>query len=92
MAHVGFLWHMHQPYYVRPETNVATMPWVRLHCAKGYLDMISTIGEFPSVRANFNLSPVLLLQIRELLNETIEDEWLELSRRPAADTRRAGRR
>jgi alpha-amylase/alpha-mannosidase (GH57 family) len=61
------------------------MPWVRLHCAKGYLDMISTIGDFPSVRANFNLSPVLLLQIRELLNGTIKDEWLELSRRPAAD-------
>src|SRR5215213_826018 len=85
MAHVAFLWHMHQPYYVDPATNAATMPWVRLHCAKGYLDMISTVSEYPGIRANFNLTPVLLLQIRELLDGRIQDEWLELSRRPAAE-------
>ena len=85
MAHVAFLWHMHQPYYVDPATKAASMPWVRLHCAKGYLDMISTISDYPAVRSNFNLSPVLLLQIRELLNGSIEDRWLELSRRPAAE-------
>jgi len=85
MAHVAFLWHMHQPYYVDAARNAATMPWVRLHCAKGYLDMISTVADYPAVRANFNLSPVLLLQIRELLSGTIRDEWLDLSRRPAAE-------
>src|SRR5437773_137208 len=37
MAHVTFLWHMHQPYYVDPETRTATMPWVRLHSVKGDL-------------------------------------------------------
>ena len=40
MANVVFLWHMHQPYYVDPTTRTATMPWVRLHCVKGYLDMV----------------------------------------------------
>jgi alpha-amylase/alpha-mannosidase (GH57 family) len=85
MAHVAFLWHMHQPYYVDAARNAATMPWVRLHCAKGYLDMISTVADYPAVRANFNLSPVLLMQIRELLSGTIRDEWLDLSRRPAAE-------
>jgi alpha-amylase/alpha-mannosidase (GH57 family) len=85
MAHVAFLWHMHQPYYVDSTKGTAVMPWVRLHCAKGYLDMIAVLGDYPGVHANFNLSPVLVLQIRELLEGRIVDEWLELSRKPAAD-------
>lgn len=85
MAHVAFLWHMHQPYYVDPSTNTAVMPWVRLHCAKSYLDMICVVADHPGVRANFNLTPVLVLQIRELLEERVRDEWLELSRKPAAE-------
>lgn len=85
MANVAFLWHMHQPYYVNPATQTAMMPWVRLHCVKGYLDMISVIEDFPGVRVNFNLTPVLLLQIRELTEGRISDLWLDWSRRPAAE-------
>src|SRR5687768_1939618 len=85
MANIVFLWHMHQPYYVDPTTRTAVMPWVRLHCVKGYLDMISVIEDFPTVRLNFNLTPVLMLQIKELIEGTIEDRWLAWSRRPAAD-------
>src|SRR3954464_2493271 len=85
MAHVAFLWHMHQPYYVDSTSRTAVMPWVRLHCTKGYIDMIAVLGDYPAVRANFNLSPVLILQIRELLEGRIVDDWLELSRKPAAD-------
>jgi alpha-amylase/alpha-mannosidase (GH57 family) len=84
MAHVAFLWHMHQPSYVDPATGVALMPWVRLHCAKGYLDMVSVLADYPGVRANFNLSPILVRQIRDLLEGRVRDEWLELSRKPAA--------
>src|SRR5476651_1200612 len=84
MANVVFLWHMHQPYYVNPVTRTAMMPWVRLHCVKGYLDMISIIEDFPNVRPNFNLTPVLLLQIRELVDGEISDLWLELAKKPAA--------
>ena len=84
MANVVFLWHMHQPYYVDPSARVATMPWVRLHAVKGYLDMISVIGDFPGIRVNFNLTPVLLLQIKELNEEKIRDLWLDWSRTPAA--------
>lgn len=83
MANVVFLWHMHQPYYVDPAARVATMPWVRLHAVKGYLDMISVIEDFPRVRANFNLTPVLLLQIKELNEGKIRDLWLDWSRTPA---------
>jgi len=85
MANVVFLWHMHQPYYVDPATQTATMPWVRLHCVKGYLDMISIIEDFPSIRLNFNLTPVLVLQIKELIEGRIKDRWLEWARMPAVD-------
>ena len=85
MANVAFLWHMHQPYYVNPLTRVAMMPWVRLHCVKGYLDMISLVADFPGVRLNFNLTPVLLLQIEEIIEGRVTDLWLERSRKPAAD-------
>ena len=85
MANVVFLWHMHQPYYVNPATQTAMMPWVRLHGVKGYLDMISVIEDFPGVRVNFNLTPVLMLQLKELIDGKIRDLWLDWSRRPAAE-------
>ncbi len=85
MANVVFLWHMHQPYYVDPATQTATMPWVRMHSVKGYLDMISVIEDFPDIRVNFNLTPVLVLQIKELIEGRIRDRWLDWARTPAAD-------
>jgi alpha-amylase/alpha-mannosidase (GH57 family) len=85
MANVVFLWHMHQPYYVDPTTQTAMMPWVRLHSVKGYLDMITVIEDFPGIRVNFNLTPVLMLQVKELIEGKIRDLWLDWSRAPAAD-------
>ncbi len=85
MANVVFLWHMHQPYYVDPTSRTALMPWVRLHSVKGYLDMISVIEDFPEIRVNFNLTPVLMLQVKELIEGQIRDLWLDWSRKPAAD-------
>ena len=85
MANVVFLWHMHQPYYVNPTSRVAMMPWVRLHAVKGYLDMVSVLADFPGVKVNFNLTPVLMLQIEELAQGKIRDLWLDWSRTPAAD-------
>jgi len=85
MANVVFLWHMHQPYYVDPTTRTALMPWVRLHSVKGYLDMVSVIEDFPGIRVNFNLTPVLLLQIQQLVDGEIRDLWLDWARKPAAD-------
>jgi alpha-amylase/alpha-mannosidase (GH57 family) len=79
------LWHMHQPYYVNPLTKKAMMPWVRLHAAKGYLDMIDLVTAQPEVRVNFNFTPVLVRQIIELVNGEVQDEWENLSRKPAAD-------
>jgi alpha-amylase/alpha-mannosidase (GH57 family) len=84
MAHVVFLWHMHQPYYVDPVSRVAQMPWVRLHAVKGYLDMAAMAERHSSVRLNFNMTPVLVKQIRELASGAVADLWLEWTRMPAA--------
>ena len=89
---VVILWHMHQPYYVNPLTKRATMPWVRLHAAKGYLDMIDLVTAQPEVRVNFNFSPVLIRQILELTSGEVEDEWESLSRKPAGDLDEKDRR
>lgn len=89
---VVVLWHMHQPYYVNPLTKKAMMPWVRLHAAKGYLDMIDLVTAQPGLRVNFNFTPVLVRQILELVNHEVEDEWETLSRKPAADLDEKDRR
>jgi alpha-amylase/alpha-mannosidase (GH57 family) len=47
--------------------------------------MISVIEDFPSIRLNFNLTPVLVLQIKELIEGRIRDRWLDWARTPAAD-------
>ncbi|MDX2227036.1 MAG: glycoside hydrolase family 57 protein, partial [Verrucomicrobiae bacterium] len=85
MLNVIFLWHMHQPYYVNPLTKTAEMPWVRLHAVKGYLDMISVLEDFPNVRVNFNMTPVLVKQILEFNEGSVKDLWFEASLKPAAD-------
>jgi len=89
---VVILWHMHQPYYVNPLTKKAMMPWVRLHAIKGYLDMIDLVTAQPDLRVNFNFTPVLVRQILELVNHEVEDEWENLSRKPAADLDQVERR
>ena len=38
-GNVVFLLHMHQPQYVDPRSGRAMLPWVRLHGARGYLDV-----------------------------------------------------
>jgi len=82
---VVLLWHMHQPYYVNPLTKKAMMPWVRLHAAKGYLDMIDLVTAQPDLRVNFNFTPVLVRQILELVNHEVQDDWENVSRKPAAN-------
>jgi len=91
-VNVVILWHMHQPYYVNPLTKKAMMPWVRLHAAKGYLDMIDLVTAQPEIRVNFNFTPVLIRQILELVSGEVQDEWENLSRKPAADLNEQDRR
>jgi alpha-amylase/alpha-mannosidase (GH57 family) len=76
---------MHQPYYVNPLTRTAMMPWVRLHAAKGYLDMIDVALRYPELRVSFNFTPVLVQQLRELASGEVRDAWEDLARTPASD-------
>jgi len=84
-AHICFLWHMHQPYYTDPVTGFASMPWVRLHATKAYYDMAFLLEKFPAVKATFNFTPSLLLQLQEIGAGTIRDLFQEYAQRPAAD-------
>jgi alpha-amylase/alpha-mannosidase (GH57 family) len=62
-----FVWHMHQPPYVDPESGKAIMPWVRLHAIHAYYDMASILDEFPNLKMTFNFSPCLLSQMENHL-------------------------
>ncbi len=75
---VAFLWHMHQPYYLNPETNKFMMPWVRLHGLKDYLDMPLLAGKY-GVKFTFNLVPSLLDQI-EMYCQGYIDRHQELTK------------
>lgn len=83
-VHVCFLWHMHQPYYTDPVAGSASMPWVRLHATKAYYDMAYLLEQFSGVRATFNFTPSLLLQLEEIATGKILDLFLEHAQRPAA--------
>jgi len=76
---------MHQPFYLDRTTGEISMPWVRLHAAKGYYDMISLLEDFPEARATFNLVPSLITQLLAYRDGTATDRFCECSRIPAAE-------
>jgi alpha-amylase/alpha-mannosidase (GH57 family) len=80
---VAILWHMHQPFYLHPETGKFTMPWVRLHGLKDYLDM-PLMAARHGVKVTFNLVPSLLDQI-EMYCQGYTDRHLELTSIPARE-------
>jgi len=80
------VWHMHQPYYRDMATGACSMPWVRLHATKDYLDMLKRLDAFPTIHQTFNVVPSLLDQLEEYLPpRNLSDAFLELSRRPATE-------
>jgi len=90
-AHLCFLWHMHQPYYTDPVCGTASMPWVRLHATKAYYDMAWQIERFPSIKATFNFTPSLLIQLQELSSGSVRDLFLEHAAKTAAELTAAER-
>jgi alpha-amylase/alpha-mannosidase (GH57 family) len=76
---VALLWHMHQPCYKDPRTNVYRLPWVRLHTVKDYYDMAARLSSFPGIKANFNLVPSLIEQIRDYASGTVNEVQLTLA-------------
>lgn len=80
-ANVVFLLHMHQPEYVDPRTGRALLPWVRLHGARGYLDVATLLHEFGQVRLTVNFVPSLVRQLEAVAagGADGEDEWLRVA-------------
>lgn len=60
---VVLCWHMHQPQYADPLTQVYQLPWVYLHAIKDYVDMVAHLEAVPGARAVVNFAPTLLEQI-----------------------------
>lgn len=83
---VCFLWHMHQPYYINDLTGQVSLPWVRLHATKAYLDTIAVLEEHPEMACTINVVPSLLAQLRAYENgHGLKDDFLDVTRKPAAE-------
>ena len=78
------MWHQHQPFYPKDADGVYTRPWVRVHATKDYYDMAALHDEFPDVRATFNLTPVLMLQLEDLAAGAKDAYWVA-AETPAAE-------
>ncbi|MFH0738449.1 MAG: glycoside hydrolase family 57, partial [Candidatus Omnitrophota bacterium] len=85
MLYLAFIYHMHQPYYKNLLTGEMTLPWVRLHGIKDYLDMVEMLANYPAVHQTFNLVPSLIEQLKDYNTNQVKDKFLELSYKPAQD-------
>ncbi len=85
MANLLFLWHLHQPNYRHALTGEYILPWVRLHAAKGYLDLLTVLRRYESSRSVVNFSGVLLEQLLEYEQGKAVDKYEQLSLKAAAD-------
>ena len=85
MVNLALLWHMHQPYYEDLATGEHILPWVRLHAIKDYWGMVATLGEFPRVRATFNLVQSLVVQVQAFADDRARDRHLAIGLKPALD-------
>ena len=65
--YIAFVWHMHQPFYKDTLTGQTSMPWVRLHAVKDYLDMALLLRDFPKLHQTFNIVPSLFEQLEGIL-------------------------
>jgi len=72
---------MHQPYYNDLITYKATLPWVRLHGIKDYMDMVTILKDYPDIHQTFNLVPSLIEQIDCYTRGVCHDVFFELSKK-----------
>ena len=84
VLYLNLIWHQHQPLYYKDDSGVYTRPWVRVHATKDYYDMAATVAKYPNVHVTFNITPVLIEQINDYVNNGAKDEYWVLSEKPAA--------
>lgn len=74
--YLSIIWHQHQPVYFKdPQTGDYAKPWVRLHAAKDYVDMATTLAQYPDVKATFNITPSLIRQLLALSEGAKDLYW-----------------
>ena len=83
VLYLNILWHQHQPLYYKDEDGTYTRPWVRVHATKDYYDMAAILKEYPEVHATFNLTPVLIRQLDDFVNNSAKDLYWVLAEVPA---------
>lgn len=64
-AHINIMWRMHQPPFKDPGSGTYALPFTRLHALKDYGPMLRYIEKRPNMRATFNFTPALLVQIED---------------------------
>ena len=79
---VAFYWHMHQPSYKLNRDSDYLLPWVRMHAVKDYLDMVLLMNEFPKLKLNFNLVPMLLQSLIDYSENNFQDVHSRLTVTP----------
>jgi alpha-amylase/alpha-mannosidase (GH57 family) len=80
---ICFIWHMHQPNYIDPTTNIAILPWVRLHAIKDYFDMVQLIMPYKNIHLTINIVPSLFMQLEKYSSGELTDNYLKLTKTPA---------
>lgn len=88
--YVAFVWNQHQPFYQDTETNEYIMPWMRLHATKDYYQMAAILEQYPQVKQTFNLTPSLLKQIEDYLDNGCLDHYMKVMK-PVSELTRSDR-
>ena len=85
--YLALLWHQHQPLYKDLSRSAPrgsyTQPWVRLHAIRDYYSMAALVAEHPALHLTINLTPVLLWQMLDYVEDGATDRHLELTRTSA---------
>ena len=76
---IAIIWHMHQPLYRQPDSDVAVLPWVRLHAVKDYLHMAQVLARYPDVHVTFTLTPSLAEQLEDYASGRLTDRLMQLA-------------
>lgn len=83
VLYLNLIWHQHQPLYYKDDSGIYTRPWVRVHATKDYYDMASILEQYPEVELTFNLTPVLIKQIEDFVQNGAIDLYWQYSLIPA---------
>jgi alpha-amylase/alpha-mannosidase (GH57 family) len=66
------IFHQHQPFYVDQEKDFLRAPWVRTHATKDYYRLPHMLKKFPNVHISVNLTPSLLVQLKNYYLDRIK--------------------